>query len=479
MRRSWFLFLLAAPALAESPVVRLNDQEDDNDRLEVAFDALCSSVKEGRRDSALPVTELAWVTACSLRALKLDPVVQQRQAAHVLWEVEGRRATGERVSQRGEADVVLNRSTGVVIETWTDTWREQVARAEPRFVERAEETGLTLSGLESPRVESAEYNAGGLSVRDVTGDGVPEVFTIESNQVVRFDRVSAAPLRYQRSVLYQWPKRVLATSILGGDVDGDGDVDLLLTAYPASVPVVLRNEGASFEPVPLPKEARGDFVASVLSDFDGDGDLDVALLPYDLASNFPRDLLEAPNGLRPVMLRGAAGATFKRWPTTLTRRWVLAGVAADLLNEGGPQLYLANDFGSNDLYAFLPDGGAVNRAVASGVDDPGNGMSADVGDFDGDGALDLAVANMFSKAGTRVLAATKVSPKLKAKLDKFARGNTLYLSRDGGFVEVATEQGVNRGLWAFATLMTDVDDDGRLDVAVANGYISRPNRKDL
>lgn len=220
-------------------------------------------------------------------------------------------------------------------------------------------------------------------------------------------------------------------------------------------------------------------MASVLSDFDGDGDLDVALLPYDLASNFPRDLLEAPNGERPVLLRGAAGATFTRWPTTLTKRWVLAGVAADLLNEGHPQLYLANDFGSNDLYAFVPDGGVVNRAVAAGVDDPGNGMSADVGDFDGDGALDLAVANMFSKAGTRVLAATKVNPKLKAKLDKFARGNTLYLARDGGFVEVATEQGVNRGLWAFATLMTDVDDDGRLDVAVANGYISRPNRKDL
>ncbi len=78
-----------------------------------------------------------------------------------------------------------------------------------------------------------------------------------------------------------------------------------------------------------------------------------------------------------------------------------------------------------------------------------------------------------------MLAATKVNAKLKAKLDKFARGNTLYLARDGGFVEVATEQGVNRGLWAFGTLMTDVDDDGRLEVAVANGYISRANRKDL
>jgi hypothetical protein len=120
-----------------------------------------------------------------------------------------------------------------------------------------------------------------------------------------------------------------------------------------------------------------------------------------------------------------------------------------------------------------------NVAVAVGLDDPGNGMSADVGDFDGDGRLDVAVANMFSKAGTRVVGAAKVNERLKARLSKFARGNTLYLSRDGGFDEVASSQGVNRGLWAFATLLADVDDDGRLDVAVANGYLSRPNRRDL
>lgn len=477
MRCSW-LVLLALPAFAESPVVRLNDQEDDNDRLEVAFDALCSQVKDGRRDGFPPVKDVAWVTACSLRALKLDTAKEKRQAAHLLWEVEGRRATGERVSQRGEADVVLDRSTGIVISTWADTWREEVVRAQPRFVERAHETGVTLAtGPRGP--ESAEFNAGGLTVRDVNGDGIPELFTVDANQVVRFDRQSAAPLRYQRSILHTWPKGVLATSIMGGDLDRDGDVDLVLTGYPATIPVVLENEGATFKPAAVPKTARGDFVASVLSDFDGDGDLDLALLPYDLASNFPRDLLEAPNGQRPLLLRGGEGVSFTRWPVMMTKRWVLAGVSADLLQRGAPQLYLANDFGSNDLYAFLPDGGAVERAVAVGLDDPGNGMSADLGDFDGDGALDLAVANMFSKAGTRVLAATQVNPKLKAKLDKFARGNTLYLARDGGFVEVATEQGVNRGLWAFATLMTDVDDDGRLDVAVANGYISRANRKDL
>ncbi len=118
---------------------------------------------------------------------------------------------------------------------------------------------------------------------------------------------------------------------------------------------------------------------------------------------------------------------------------------------------------------------------AHGLRDPGNGMSADVGDVNGDGRLDLYVANMFSKAGTRVLAAAaQVRPELKSRLDKFAAGNTLYLAREGGgFDEVAAARGVNRGLWAFGSILLDADDNGRLDVAVANGFYSAPNRKDL
>lgn len=468
--------LLSLHSFAGDPISALNALEADNDLVEAAFDSLCSAVKEGRRDGPLPVKNLVWASACSLRALSLGTTKAGLQRAHLLWEVEGRDATGARVSERGEADVVLSRRTGVTISEWKDTWRETVRRERPRFVERAEEAGLSVPPLQVAR--QTELLNGGLSVLDVTGDGVPEVFTLDANLVLRFDRRSTAPLRYERSTVFKFPAGVLATAVLGGDFDRDGDVDLLVTAAPAVAPVVLRNDGAAFTPAPLPKSARGDFVSAVPSDFDGDGDLDLALLSYDLASGFPLDMLESNEGRPPVLVRGGAGVSFTPWKQ-LKARWTLAGVSGDLLQSGRPQLYLANDFGTNDLYVFLPDGGVENRAFAAGLEDPGNGMSADLGDFDGDGQLDLSVANMFSKAGTRVVGAAAVSEKLKARLEKFAKGNTLYLARDGGFVEVASQQGVNRGLWAFATLMSDVDDDGRLEVACANGYLSRPNKRDL
>ncbi|MBE2252808.1 MAG: VCBS repeat-containing protein [Myxococcus sp.] len=483
MRAAVLLLLFSTRlALAADPVAALNALEADNDRVEAQFDALCGAVKAGHREGPLPITDLPWATSCSLRALKLEPAVKGQQRAHVLWEVEGRRAAGARASLRGEADVVLQRVGPFAISSWADTWRETVARATPRFLERAEEAGLSLPELQVPRRTEAELLAGGLTVRDVTNDGVPELFTVDANEVVRFDRRSASPLRYARSTLYRFPRAVLATSVTGGDFDGDGDVDLLLTGYPQVTPVVLRNDGDTFTPAPLPTRVRGNFVSAVPADFDGDGDLDVAFLPYDLGAGFPWDMLEARDGDRPVFVRGGPGVSFLPWALparALTPRWTLAGVAGDLLGRGSPQLYLANDFGTNDLYVFLPDGGVQNEATAAGLDDPGNGMSADLGDFDGDGALDLSVSNMFSKAGTRIIAAARVTPALKGRLAKFAQGNSMYLARDGGFSEVAVARGVNRGLWAFANLMTDLDDDGQLEVAVANGYLSRPNRRDL
>lgn len=458
-------------------VAQLDAQEALNDALESRFNALCKALKaSGGQDAAGHAAEvkpkqLRWVKNCSFRALSLSGKGATREAT-LLWELDGHAADGRRVTERGESSATLTRAkAGWTVTRFDDSGRAVVERPRARFTEVAQEAGLTF-----PTARVGHLLLGGLAVRDLDGDGRLDVVATDGGDVVAFFQKDG--FHFERRVLTGPRERMWTAGLSAADFDGDGDVDVLVAWNPGPI-AVYENTGGAFA---LKGElgVTGHWQSLVTSDLDGDGQLDLAALPYPLEA-VPTRVLETTNGFPLALFRGDGKLGFARWheDAPFPRRWALAAVAADLLGQGRPQLYLANDYGSNDLWRFEADGGIADAAPTAGVVDPGNGMSADVADWDGDGQLDLYVANMFSKAGTRVLAATKgVSATAMAGLKKFARGNTLYLARDGGFQEVAEAQGVNRGLWAFGSVFADVDADGRLDVAVANGYLSHPNRKD-
>lgn len=466
------LVLAATPNSAQ-----LDAQEAVNDVLEARFGALCTAIKTsgGRVPSTfakppalLEPRHVRWVKTCSFRALSLSSGTKSKQA-HVLWEIDGLAVDGERVTERGEAEATLrNDGAGWVFTGFTDTSREVVRRPRARFTEV--DVGLTF-----PTARTGHLLLGGLAVRDFNSDDVLDVAATDGADVVVFTQRDG---RFTPKVISRGHPRMWTSSVVAADFDADGDVDLVVTHHPGMVEL-FRNDGGEFTLNGVIGE-RGQWHSAVTGDLDGDGHLDLALLPYPLEGT-PTNPLEAHNGFPLQLYRGDGALRFTRWlaDVPFPKRWTLAAVVADVLNQGRPQLYVANDYGSNDLWRFENDGGATNVAASAGLVDPGNGMSADVADFDGDGRADVYVANMFSKAGTRVLAATRgLRPELMDRVKKFARGNTLYLARDGGFDEVAVATGVNRGLWAFGSVMTDVDSDGRLDVAVANGYLSHPNRRD-
>lgn len=481
--------LLLALALSADP--RLDAIEAVNDQLEERFDAICSALKGGARSvpaalaapGAHPVPkQLVWVTACSLRALKLEAAGASSRAVHLLWELEGRDASGARVIERGEGDGRVKKlGAGWQLASFTPTWEHAVRSEAPRFLEVGAQVGLSFP----PRnggPSFAEILTGGIAVRDFDGDGRLDFAAVDGPSVHLFRNVEGGERGYhfERSLLVEAPKDNFVSSVAAGDFDNDADADLLVVYFREAPPAVLENKDGKLVPFGA-LDRGGRLQSAIASDLDGDANLDLVLLPYPLAAFVPSNMLEAKNGEPLRLYRGDGKLGFTPWPLpTAPGRWSLAAVSADLLGLGRPQLYVANDFGSNDLYVFEDDGGARNVAKERGLDDPGNGMSADVADLDRDGRLDVYVANMFSKAGTRVVGNTAMDPTGKALLEKFARGNTVYLALDdGGFAERAAQLGVNRGLWAFGSVMFDADDDGQLEVAVANGYYSDPNRKDL
>ncbi|MDP2269216.1 MAG: VCBS repeat-containing protein [Archangium sp.] len=473
--------LVLALILAASPnIAQLDAQEELNDALEARFDGLCRALKAsgGRAPkthveppSLVEPKLLRLVRTCSFRALALSGPAKQK-TARILWEFDGLTTEGERVTERGEADATLTlKPSGWTFTRFDDARRDVVRRPAARFSDVAAE-----SGLQFPTSRTGHLLLGGLAVRDLNGDGRLDVAATDGTDVVVFTQDQ--PLHFTSTVISTGHPKMWTSSITAADFDDDGDADLLVTHHPGPTEL-FRNENGTFALAGTVGEA-GQWHSAITADLDQDGHLDVVLLPYPLEGS-PTNPLEAANGFPLQLFRGDGKLAFTRWhqEVAFPKRWALSAVAADLLAQGRPQLYVANDYGSNDLWRFEADGGAMNVAASSGLNDPGNGMSADVADFDGDGQPDLYISNMFSKAGTRVIASAKgLPPELMGTVKKFARGNTLYLSRDGGFDEQAEPTGVNRGLWAFGSVMTDFDNDGRLDVAVANGYLSHPNRKD-
>ena len=83
------------------------------------------------------------------------------------------------------------------------------------------------------------------------------------------------------------------------------------------------------------------------------------------------------------------------------QRFSWAACWEDFDNDGDQDLYVANDFGRNNLYANQ-DGRFTDIAQRANVEDSASGMSAAWGDVNGDGQMDLYVGNMFSSAGGRI-----------------------------------------------------------------------------
>jgi hypothetical protein len=166
-------------------------------------------------------------------------------------------------------------------------------------------------------------------------------------------------------------------------------------------------------------------------------------------------------------------------------RYSFAAAWADYDSDGDQDLYVANDFGRNNLYRNNGDGTFTDVAAEAGVDDLAAGMSASWADYDGDGNLDLYVGNMWSSAGQRVtdqpeFDATTTDPKLKELFQRHARGNSLFRNRgDGTFEDVSERLGVTMGRWAWACDFADLDNDGRQDLYVQNGYITGAALDDL
>ena len=217
-----------------------------------------------------------------------------------------------------------------------------------------------------------------------------------------------------------------------GDYDGDGDLDLSVGINGYNL--LWRNDGTdAFANV---TSAAGVYATAVSystswSDFDGDGDLD----------------LYVANSAANVLYSNDGDGTFTNSGQAANGSSSQGATWGDYDGDGDPDLYVSNN-GANALYRN--DAGVLT--LLSGVAaDASNGRGGSWGDYDDDGDLDLYVANY---SGTNV-------------------SNVLYRN-DGGdaFVDVSSGAGVASTSPSFSASWVDYDEDGLLDLYVANSLVS-------
>ncbi|MEO8426069.1 MAG: CRTAC1 family protein, partial [Verrucomicrobiota bacterium] len=325
-----------------------------------------------------------------------------------------------------------------------------------------------------------------LLLHDLDGDGHSEILAVGANKLFRNVQGTFRP-----EPLAALPAgRVFAALV--ADFTSDSHPDLLVAGSDGLV--MFENNG----PGRFPGAGRLVWPASAklkhsqvitAGDIDGDGDLDLWLAQYKLpyqGGQFPTPYFDANDGFPAYLLRndGTAGFTditdesglaAKRWRRTYSASFV------DLDGDGDLDLVNVSDFAGVDV--FLNDGHGRFTDATDGLGGTRHlfGMAHALGDLNGDGQVDLFAIGMDSPTAAR-LTALGVSrpgfPQDAAKRAAMTYGNRLFLGGTSGLQLAPFADQLAHAGWAWGVSLFDFDNDGDLDVAIANGHETRPHVKD-
>lgn len=313
---------------------------------------------------------------------------------------------------------------------------------------------------------AAGVMTGGAAAGDFDGDGWVDLFVTRLQAPDILFRNLGGTFQDVSATAFALPPPDGANNDSNGaafaDVDNDGDLDLYVVkpAGPRNYLYINNGDGTFAEDAQARGaaiEVPGGFTRTSVAfgDYDLDGNLDAYTGEWRGPSSDPTRarLLHNTGAGNFEDTTELAGVNMAR-PDGSVR--VFSPRFTDLNNDSHPDLAVAADFGQSQLFWNQGDGTFEDGTVAPlGADQ--NGMGANIGDLNGDGHLDWWVTSIYNgddKIGNRL----------------YQNNGDGDVNNPPTFSDVTDAVGVADGGWGWGTEIFDYDNDGDNDIVMTNGW---------
>jgi len=343
------------------------------------------------------------------------------------------------------------------------------------------------------------YNGGGVSIGDFNNDGLADIF-FTGNMVANKLYLNRGDLKFEDISAFagiegidKWKS---GSAVV--DINGDGLLDIYVCTTLTGTDSIRRNMlfvNQGFNEMGVPKfidEAKqygidysGFSTNAAFLDYDLDGDLDLYILTDFKEPGIPltyRKKLNDGSSINTDKLFQNLGTgkftDVSNEAGILCEGYGLGLAICDVNQDGFPDIYVSNDYISNDvLYVNQRNGTFLNQIDSYIKHQAKFSMGCDIGDINNDGLLDIITLDMLPENNFRrktVISSAGYTSYINDQkfgyTHQYVR-NVLQLNNGNGtFSEVGQLAGVYQTEWSWSPLFADFDNDGYKDLVVTNGF---------
>lgn len=344
------------------------------------------------------------------------------------------------------------------------------------------------------------FNGGGVAIGDFNNDGRPDIF-FTGNQVQNKLYLNQGDFKFEdvSKEARIGAKDSWNTGVALIDINNDNLLDIYVCA--AMLPtdsekanMLFVNQGLNEDGVPIFKEMAeqygiadtGNSMGASFFDYDKDGLLDLYVVNnviiHELPTNYRKKVIDGSAVSNDRLYRNNGDGTFTDVTihAGITIEGFGLGVAiSDLNYDGWPDIYVSNDYLTNDILYINNRDGTFSNEIDKFIKHQSKfSMGLDISDFNNDGFLDIFTLDMLGETNYRMKTTIGTSLYNNYILnEKFGYEyqyirNMLQMGNGPGlpFSEIGLLARVSKTDWSWSPLFMDVDNDGFRDLLITNGF---------